>query len=111
MLDTAKYARKAFYIDAVQVTPENMDAVAKWASGEVRTDSDAAGKKHVKVRVHRPLNERQTKAYVGDWVLYAGTGFKVYTTKAFTANFEPVSDEAAPNTVKPVTELQDKKSA
>ncbi len=93
-LAIVKYARKPFHIDAIQVTAENLEDVSTWASGELRTDSDTAGKKYIKVRVHRPLNERQTKAYVGDWVLYAGTGFKVYTTKAFAASFEPVEGES-----------------
>lgn len=90
-LDIVKYARKPFYIDAVQVTEENIEEVARWASADVRTDTDKAAKKYIKVRVLRPLKERQTKAYVGDWVLYAGTGYKVYTASAFASNFE-ISD-------------------
>lgn len=82
---TEKYVRKPFFVDAAQVTPENIAAVAEWAAGEVICDADGD---HVKVRVHRPLNERQTKAFVGDWILYAGTGFKVYTNKAFAGCFE-----------------------
>lgn len=93
-LAVVKYARKPFYIDAVQVTEDNISDVAKWASADVRTDNDTAAKKYIKVRVLRPLKERQTKAYVGDWVLYAGTGFKVYTTTAFASNFE-ISDQPA----------------
>lgn len=91
MLATQKYVRKPFYIDAVQVTAANIAEVAKWADGEVRTDNNKA--QYVKVRVHRPLNDRQTKAFVGDWVLYAGTGFKVYTPKAFANSFEQASTE------------------
>lgn len=86
MLETSRYARKPFYIDAVQVTAENINDVGKWCQGEVRTDAEKA--QYVKVRVHRPLNERQTKAYAGDWILFAGTGYKVYTAKAFSASFE-----------------------
>lgn len=87
-LDIVKYARKPFVIDAVQVTEDNIEDVAKWASADVRTDNDKAARRYIKVRVLRPLKERQTKAYVGDWVLYAGTGYKVYTATAFTSNFE-----------------------
>lgn len=91
MLETMKYARKPFYIDAVQVNVSNIRDVAKWSDGEVRSDSDGA--QYVKVRVHHPLNERQTKAYLGDWVLFAGTGYKVYTPKAFANSFEQSSVE------------------
>jgi len=90
MLETTRYIRKKFDIDAVQVTGSNIHEVAKWVDGEVR--SDAQGQ-YVKVRVHRPLNDRQTKAYIDDWVLYAGTGYKVYTPKAFANSFEQVSGE------------------
>jgi hypothetical protein len=91
MLEISKYVRKPFHIDAVQVTAENIADIAAWAEGDVRSDSENA--KYVKVRVHRPLNDRQTKAYIGDWVLYAGTGFKVYTPKAFANSFEPASTQ------------------
>lgn len=92
-IETGKFVRKPFYIDAVQVTEENMEDVATWCQGEVKTVKDAKGKVtdlYVKVRVHRPLNERQTKAYIGDHVLYAGSGYKVYTAKAFSSSFEQV---------------------
>jgi hypothetical protein len=92
MIATTKFARKPFHVDAVQVTEENMAQVAEWCNGEVRVDAAAGDAKHIHVRVSRPLNERQTKAYVGDWILYAGTGYKVYTNKAFAGNFESVSD-------------------
>ncbi len=97
MIETVEYARKPFYVDAVQVTAENMHDVAKWCEGQVQTSHKNEGhneQQYVKVRVHRPLNERQTKAYVGDWVLYAGTGYKVYTTKAFQHSFERAEGEA-----------------
>jgi hypothetical protein len=84
MVQTTRYVRKPFYIDAVQVTDANINDVAKWCGGEVRTADNST---FVKVRVHRPLNERQTQAFPGDWVLYAGTGFKVYTPKAFNKSF------------------------
>lgn len=91
MLETTKYIRKPFNIDAVQVTATNIEEIAKWVDGETRTDDLG---QYVKVRVHRPLNDRQTKAYIGDWVLYAGTGYKVYTPKAFANSFEQVSGES-----------------
>lgn len=93
-LHPEKFARRPFFVDAIQVTAENLDAVAAWCMGETRTTEQTAEEKYVKVRVHRPLTERQTKAFVGDWVLYAGTGFKVYTPKAFEKSFEPLGEHA-----------------
>lgn len=87
MIETSKYARKPFEVDAVQVTAENMEEVAQWCEGEVTSEGDA---KFVKVNVVQVLNERQTKAFVGDWVLFARNGYKVYTEKAFKKSFELV---------------------
>lgn len=89
-LKTEKFARKPFYVDAVQITEGNMQDVAKWCQGKV--ESTDAGENYIKVRVHRPLNERQTKAFVNDWILFAGSGYKVYTPKAFNQSFERVTD-------------------
>lgn len=92
---TAKYVRKPFAVDAVEVTEDNLEAVAQWCGGEVRTSDGRQTKngvtgqqQYIKVTVKRPLNDRQTRAYPGDWVLSAGTGFKVYTEKAFSGSFE-----------------------
>lgn len=88
-LKTKKYARKLFVVDAVEVTPENFQAVADWCNGEIITEKRGrALVQHIKVNVTRPLNERQGKAYVGDHVLYAGSGYKIYPAKAFHNNFE-----------------------
>jgi hypothetical protein len=83
--------RKTFFVDAVQVTRENMQEIATWCGGEVARTVPKGRKEeveYVKVRVFRPLNERQTMAFKGDWVLYAGTGYKVYSDKAFKGSFE-----------------------
>lgn len=95
MIELNKYTRIAFHVDAVQVTNENLGDVADWCGGEVRTAQNDGvdapkGAAFIKVRVKRPLTPRQTRAFVGDWVLYAGTGFKVYTDNAFKKCFEPV---------------------
>lgn len=84
MIESTTYVRKPFEVEAVQVTEENIDEVREWCQGTTMEDS----RPYIKVRVARALNERQTKAYPGDWVLYAGTGFKVYTDKAFHRTFE-----------------------
>lgn len=86
-LKIEEFERLPFTIQAVQVTPENIRQVAKWCRGQVKTAGRRGIQKYIQVEVKRALNERQTKAYVGDWVLKAGTGFKVYTPKAFEESF------------------------
>ena len=89
--NTTSYARKAFFVDAVQVADDNMEDVANWCNGKIVNPTKEGSRPFVKVKVKRPLNARQTHAFVGDWVLYAGTGFKVYTDEAFHKNFEPLA--------------------
>lgn len=101
---TEKYVRKPLYVDAVQVTKENFIDVARWCFGEIvpnNPDTDLQvledpnpDECHIHVRVHNPKNAKQTQAHVGDWILYTERGYKVYTTKAFLANFDKVKTGA-----------------
>lgn len=97
-----QYVRKPFAVEGLQVTEENIHQVAEWCNGSVRTGQGRFGRDKelfVRVWVLRPQTDRQTMAFVGDWVLYAGTGFKVYTNEAFEKNFE-VPAEAKETTPK-----------
>lgn len=92
MIEIVKYARKPFEVEAVQVTATNMEEVAQWCDGSVQQEN---GNTFVKVNVARVLNERQTKAFIDDWVLKAGNGYKVYTPKAFSKSFDKLTGVAA----------------
>lgn len=88
-MKTNKFTRKPFDVEGVQVTADNAHDVAEWCGGSIVTEGDSD---YIKVPVLRVLSERQTKAFITDWVLKAGTGFKVYTDKAFKKNFAPVDN-------------------
>lgn len=96
MVETHKYARKPFLVDAVRVTPENMTAIADWCGGDIEkaepipSMAEPRVNYYVKVPVKNPMTERQSKAFIGDWILFANNGFKVYTPKAFDRTFDPV---------------------
>lgn len=99
-MQTQKFQRKTFVVDAVQVTEENMEEVAKWCRGTIETtDSKIAEglhqepQRYIKVNVLNPYNPRQTQAFVDDWVLYARDNFKVYMDKGFNKTFEAVYKE------------------
>ncbi len=90
-METNKFIRKSFEIDAAQVTAENMEEVAAWCSGGI--EQETGGPKFIRVKVNTPLNPRQTQAFVGDWVLGSPRGYKVYTDNAFRNNFLAVPKE------------------
>ena len=99
-ITTQQFLRKPLYVDAVRITGANFDEIAVWCQGEVQADEvpgKGTTKKYIKVRVHNPKNARQTKAFVGDWLLYTERGYKVYTNKAFHASFDPVSTSKSIN--------------
>lgn len=104
MIQTTKYIRKPLIVDVIQVTDENFEAVADWCQGEIKPQGDGDHGRYIFVRVHSPRNPRQTKAYVGDWILYTERGYKVYTTKAFEASFERVDEEATASASSSTTE-------
>ena len=94
MIQTTKYIRKPLYVDVIQVTDENFEEVAAWCQWEIKPQGEGDHGRYIFVRVHSPRNPRQSKAYVGDWILYTERGYKVYTTKAFEASFDLVEAEA-----------------
>lgn len=89
-MQTAKYARKPFDVEAVQVTADNLEEIVKWCGGTLVENSE--NDLHIKVDVKNAMNDRQAMAFVGDWILLAGTSYKVYTDRAFKKNFAPVGD-------------------
>lgn len=103
---TTKYVRKPLYVEAIQVTNENFLDIVEWANALVGTQGSEPGtevrpadgmeidpsKHYIRIRVHNPQSSKQTKAYVGDWILYTEMGYKIYTDRAFTGNFDPVEE-------------------
>lgn len=93
-VETTKYLRKPLVVEAVQVTTDNFEELAKWCQGEIVNNDGSdvekvnPGGQHIRIRVHNPKTPRQTKAFVGDWVLYTERGYKIYTQKAFDASFD-----------------------
>lgn len=106
-IQTKTYVRKPLYVEAIQITHDNFVDVAQWCQGEIRDNDQEdlidptsepsvtlAENCHIRIRVHNPKNMRQTKGFVGDWVLYTERGYKVYTAKAFKASFDPVGNKS-----------------
>ena len=83
-LEIKRYVHVPLYAEGVLVTPENMVEVAKWCEGTVSLEN---GKPFIKVATIRPIRERQTQAFAGDYVLKTVVGIKVYTAAAFKRSF------------------------
>lgn len=84
-----RYERKPFVVEAVQVTEDNMQEIKEWCEGVVVMASPHGDSEDfVRVPVARPMTDRQTKAFVGDWVLHVkDKGFKVFNNTAFKRTF------------------------
>lgn len=90
-LEIQKFLRKPFPVTAVQITPMNMVEVAAWCKGTVELAEAKKGRPpapYVHVPVVRPRFDFHTRAYIGNWVVKAGEGFKVYTEKSLRENFD-----------------------
>ena len=100
-LKTQTFQRKPFQVEAVQITEENFEKVADWCGGSIVTVQEpqhkqllpGEPKRFIQVAVSRPLTKRQTEAYVGDWILFASKGYKVYANRPFLKNFEEAPQE------------------
>jgi hypothetical protein len=91
-MQTQRFVRRPFYVDAVQVTQENMEAVRKWSNGKIRQTSQEPKASYIYIHVRVPMTKKQTQAFVGDWVLRSVSGdgivsFKIYGDIAFNKAF------------------------
>jgi len=81
------------YVDAVQVTEENMNEVADWCGGQVRPAKDEKSRPYIWVNVLKPMTSRQSQAFPNDWVLKTKAGYKIYTPNAFENLFVEVTEK------------------
>lgn len=88
-MKATRFMRQPFFVIGVEVTNDNMDAVANWCEGHVIKNGDKP--LFVRVPVNRPTNKKQTEAYPGTWVMLSEQrgekSFKVYTHEWLMKNF------------------------
>lgn len=85
-IQTATFTRKPLHVDAIRVSPENMEQVAEWCGGSI---GQKGHRKFIRLFIPYVRTPRQTVAYSGDWITKVGKSFKVYTETAFKDNFVP----------------------
>jgi hypothetical protein len=78
-LITKPFSRKSFDVDAVQITKENMEEVARWCHGTVVNPD--VGRSYVSLKAGR--------GYEGDWACSKKGNFRLYNRRAFDENFTP----------------------
>ena len=85
-----RYKHKPLFVEAVQVTRDNMAEVAEWCGGTLQVTEEEKPRKYILVATIRPNHERQTWAFMGDWVLKTDQGWKIYNKKSFSKGFDLV---------------------
>jgi hypothetical protein len=88
----AGYIRRNHEVEAVQVTFEMFRDIAEWCGGAIRSLRDeGTGELYIRVPIVRSkYANKPNKAFVGDWILKDGDGFKVYSDKAFQNSYKPL---------------------
>lgn len=86
-MDTKKARRKTFDVEYVVVSGDNVEEVAAWCNGKVGDEGSGC---FVQIADKNAFNARQTKAFIGDYVLKSGTSFKAYGKKAFEKSFDEI---------------------
>lgn len=107
------FQRKTFNVQAARVTPLNIEALAEACGGKVMHDGEKEGnlsRDYIKVRVAYPLNDEQTKARVGDWLVKQGRNYKVYKDKPFRNTFEQLDGKPVPQENQPKREQTPQKT-
>jgi hypothetical protein len=101
MIELKRFTYAPVFIQAVQVTEENMQEVAEFCGGEVVRGKDDEPD-YIRLRTKGALTKRPT-AYEGDWIFKSGTTYKIYTEKAFQRVFVEVASD--PKAVKLLEEV------
>jgi len=81
------FVRKPFTVDAIQVTPENMEELAKHI-GEVRYKED----KTPYIFVDKRLVPNVYRVFPGFWVTRMGDNIRCYSEKVFHQQFTESND-------------------
>jgi hypothetical protein len=92
-LKTKTFVPRSFPIEGIEVKADNIEEVAKWCFGDVRSGSkkkEGPVEKYIKIRVYRLQDKSESRAFVGDTILYFASGFKVFTRAQFEKSYQPV---------------------
>jgi hypothetical protein len=80
------YVRRPFAVEAIEITLENMEEVAKLI-GSVRKKGDTSF-----ISIDRRLVPNVSRAYAGWWLTRLADNYRVYSPKLFKGEFLPYED-------------------
>lgn len=91
-MDTQKYTRRPFEVEAVQVTPKNVEQVAEWCGGTVTlADYKLMGGIHkmgaVLLPKQGPRNNKTHTVLIGQWITKHNASFRSWSKDAFENTF------------------------
>lgn len=87
-MDFTKFVRKPFVVEAVEITAENIEDVAKEV-GTVRKMQDGTPY----ISVDRRLSLNVEKVYIGFWLTKIGSNIRCYSKKIFNNQFVQMCPE------------------
>lgn len=83
------YVRRPFEVQAIQVTAQNMAAVARWCGGKIAKTRTEVN--FIDVPTVKEKHPSHGRAFVGSWVVTGREGtFSTYSDKTFQRTFEQV---------------------
>lgn len=92
MLEILYFERRMFQVKAVQITEENIDAVARWCNGIIGIKFDARKDEfveYIELTIQVNKNPQLAKAYFGQWITH-NRSWRIYKPEVFEATFSPV---------------------
>jgi len=107
-MEFVKFKRRPFEIEAVQITEENMEELAK-LTGEYVPSTDPDTGPYIKINKRLVPNVR--RAYVGWWVTQMNDDVRCYAPKIFEEQFESADIEELPQAPKDAQNIFEVKSA
>lgn len=96
--DFSNYVRKQFAVSAAQITPLNIEELAKACGGAV-VEGEKEGnlsRKLIRFKSTYGGHEKTLEAHVGDWLVRSGRNYRVYNDVAFHRTFDPQSKSVTP---------------
>lgn len=109
MLVVKEYRRKPDPFQAVKVTPENVEAVAKWCGGEYSEDAKPGDPSDVAIKLKVPnVDGAKTVGNNGYVIKHANGRFYTCDSNSFLNEYEEVGVRETPKFNQPVSAAVDK---